>query len=213
MRHFHLFTSIVLIFGCINFGLAQEKKSAFQKNTHLFTIGYGAGNFSQDYLRNNVTAANETNSRFNAVGPLFGKYEFAIENKIGFGINFAYMKNTLEYTDENSMNQEYDAILSCETMSFLARFNYHIGHNERVDPYVGLGLGVRTLSWFYDDNDPSGNTAQNEKDVDYLGFSGHFPIGLDLTFGVRFYPTSVVGMYVETGIAKGVIQGGLSFKI
>lgn len=191
----------------------QEKTSAFEKNSHLFTIGYGAGNFSQDYLRNNVSAANKSNSSFIAVGPLFGKYEIAIEDKLGFGVNFAYMKNTLKFKDENSLNQEYNAELTCETMSFLARVNYHIGHNERIDPYVGLGVGVRNLKWLYDDDDPSGNTEQNGENLDYLNFSGHFPVGFDLTFGMRFYPTSFMGIYIETGIAKGVIQGGLSFKI
>lgn len=195
---------------------AASAPSLTRKGANNISIGIGTGNLVQEILRDAVNVTGNNSATFTATGPLFFKYENLVDKRIGFGFNVAYMKNNINYNDinQNSMGQDYtyNADLSCVTFSVIARFNYHFMDHDKIDPYIGLGIGYRNVKWAYSDNDQFGNTNSNEANI-ALSTLPSSPFGGEMTFGMRFLPHPNIGLYVEAGIAKGVIQGGLSFQI
>jgi len=195
---------------------AASAPSLTRKGANNISIGIGTGNLVQEILRDAVSLGNNNSVKFTATGPLFFKYENMVDKRIGFGINLAYMKNNINYNETNTNNMgqdyQYNADLSCTTFSVIVRFNYHFMDHDKIDPYIGLGVGYRSVKWNYSDNDPLDINNQNEANV-ALSTLPSSPFGGDLTFGVRFLPHPNIGIYMEAGIAKGVIQGGLTFQI
>jgi len=213
---FAIFTALSFSAMAQEEGSGSTSTSLTRKGANNISIGIGAGNISQDFLRESVNISNTATASFQAIGPLFFKYENMVDDKIGFGLNVAYMKNTIDFvqssTNSNGQDYTYNADLSCATFSVLARFNYHFMDHDKIDPYIGLGVGYRNVNWSYSDNDQFGNSASNEANI-ALSSLPSSPFGADMTFGVRFLPHPNIGIYMEAGIAKGVIQGGLSFQI
>ena len=176
----------------------------FQQENHNISIGYGAGNFAQSIMEDAIY--NDNTTTFKSLGPLFVKYEYAIDPHVGIGVNFAYMKNTISGLNDQNAKAE----LSRSTYSILARVNFHMGESKVVDPYIGIGIGVRQVNWEYKDGD---NDPNNDGDFWDDELTDLFPLGMDLTIGVRVHPVPEVGFYLEIGAAKGIIQGGLSFNL
>lgn len=195
--------------------VAQEtSQPLFHKGITNVYLGYGAGNFTQSFLSDIVGLSNNNSLdvTFKTVGPLFAKLEYGFDDKVSMGINFAYMKNTIGYTQEGFQDTSayfYNADLSCTTWSILARVNYHIGNNDKIDPYIGIGLGYRAVNWNYTDTDPFDINDRNQSNLE-LNLIPSFPLGMDLTFGARIMPIPQFGLFAEVGVAKGIIQGGIT---
>lgn len=197
---------------CILLSAQESNQPLFREGVNNFYLGYGAGNFSQEFLRDIAGLNNDNNDvSYKTVGPLFIKYEHGFDDKVSMGFNFAYMRNSISYREEGFQDSAYfyNADLSCTTWSILARVNYHIGDNDKIDPYIGLGMGYRAVSWRYDDDDPFNNSRQNRSSLD-LDIIPSFPLGMDLTFGIRIMPIPQFGLFAEVGVAKGIVQGGIT---
>ena len=133
---------------CILLSAQESNQPLFREGVNNFYLGYGAGNFSQEFLRDIAGLNNDNNDvSYKTVGPLFIKYEHAFDDKVSMGFNFAYMRNTISYREEGFLDSAYfyNADLSCTTWSILARVNYHIGDNDKIDPYIGLGMDIVQL--------------------------------------------------------------------
>lgn len=172
---------------------------AFPKGSSSLSFGYGAGTFmgaiSRNFDINNDVA-------YSSMGPVYFKFEHAMDDHIGLGVNVAYATNEWTYSYQYDSTQ-YKGGTSRSTYSILARFNYHIGSSEKFDPYVGFGLGYRDAKWTIDDEGPQDSGVE---------IKSIFPFGMDMTFGFRYFPAPNFGLYAEVGAAKSVVQGGLSVK-
>ena len=74
-----------------------------------------------------------------------------------------------------------------------------------------MGVGYRKDSWKVESNDPDPERDYlSSPSTSILVFSQKYAI--DMTIGSRFMFTEKIGAYVEVGIAKAVIQGGLTAK-
>lgn len=180
-----------------------SKSQAFEQGKNGFQIGYGFGNFIQAVF-NSYDIYDEL--KIGIGGPMFVKYEYAVSDKIGFGLNIAYASAKVTYKDldyTTSSGDIYEASINWSTLSFLARMNVHFGESDVIDPYWGVGMGYRTASWKFDDNDP---------DYGSESITNLMPIGFETTFGCRFMFASNFGAYVEVGFAKAIFQGGLALK-
>jgi opacity protein-like surface antigen len=209
------FLSICLSLAFGTLCLAQDgqnaaEKPAFEMNKHYISAGIGAGNFYQTFFRLILNSNEENSASFSSVGPLFFKYEYALTDKFGLGVHVASITNKANYTYDNN-NQTFNAELTCNAYSILARANYHFVNRKVIDPYVGLGLGYKGYKLSFTDNNQDRSKGLNtiEKGLNQLP---NFPLGVELTFGFRVMPTNFIGFYMETGLAKGVIQGGLVAK-
>lgn len=178
---------------------AQE--TAFYQGSSTFTIGYGFPNIGKSILKIG-NSAGVTDSKITGVGPLHAKYEYAVSDKVGVGVSVGYVSFADEYT-QNSGGPTYKYKDAITSLGILARFNYHFGGNDKVDPYVGIGAGYNNWSLKTTTNDPDG-TGNSITIPIKVGFEGGV--------GVRYYFTPNIGAYAELGYGKSILQGGLAFK-
>ncbi len=200
MKKIIYFSLLLAFVSNSNFTSAQ----LFQQDKHNISIGYGAGNLAQALMKDAVSFDNTTTLK--SLGPLFVKYEYAIDPHVGIGVNYAYMKNTISGRTDLNANAE----LSRSTYSVLARVNFHMGKSNVVDPYIGIGFGLRQVNWKYTDDD---NNPDNDENYWDASLTNIFPLGMDLTIGMRVHPVPEVGFYLEIGAAKGIVQGGVSVNL
>jgi opacity protein-like surface antigen len=179
---------------------------AFQQGKSSIQLGYGFGNFSQAYFQTYETNYPDEFS-YKGTGPFFVKYEYAVTDKIGLGLNIAYIGAEVSYVDKGHVTTSgafYKQTITWTSTSFLARMNLHFGDNEKFDPFWGFGMGYRTGTYKYDDNDPNYDNSEKAKSI--------IPFGFETTVGARFYFTDNIGIYAETGLAKAVFQGGITLN-
>lgn len=164
------------------------------------SAGYGFPNFTRTLFK---IADGVSNLDSHVYGPMYGKFEYAVNDIIGFGVNAAYTYGQASYetTDDNLDSVIYNTSFTYKSYSVLARLNFHFGDADRIDPYAGIGMGYRNTNYAYDSDDP------NFDEEDFNSFM-HF--GADLTIGARFYLTDNIGIYGEVGLAKSPLQVGLS---
>jgi hypothetical protein len=176
----------------------------FQHWRTYISAGIGTGNLSSSVFKEAVKSSNRSNLIHRTSGPFYLKYEYGLSDVIGLGLNYAYLKDEVTFTQQTNSGL-LNAKVGRRTQSLLLRFNFHLSKSEVVDPYIGLGLGFRTASWFYEDNKGGNDFLEQDFNV-----SRFFPLGAELTFGTRLMLSPNIGAYTEIGISKGIIQVGLT---
>lgn len=205
--------NILRIFFCFSFitigSSLKAQSDDFIQDQSAVQVGYGFGNLMQGVFEAYTAQVGYSNS---AVGPMFLKYEYAISDKLGFGLNIAYASTTADYKEtyyDNNSNQshQYNAKIKYNAYSFLARINWHFGNSKKFDPYWGIGLGYRSYSFKYTSDAP------DYADDEGASFEAIFPLGFEATVGARYLFTDNFGVYAETGLAKAVVQFGLVLRL
>lgn len=168
---------------------------AFEQGTKVISVGYGFGN-----LNKALFSAYQSNDgyQYKGFGPLFGKFEYGVSDKIGLGLNIAHIGSTMTWNEGS-----YKSEMAWRNTSALMRLNIHFSNSDKLDAFWGAGVGYRFGKWDYSDNDPS---------MDDITFSNVIPLGFETTIGVRYFFVEHVGVYAEAGLAKAPIQFGLSAK-
>jgi opacity protein-like surface antigen len=197
--------SFVLLTGLAFVAPAAVSAQAFPEGSNSISIGYGGVTLLSSISKN---FDNYADVKYSGMGPIYFKFEHAMTDNLGLGVNVAYATNEWNYkytgSDANGNPATYTETTTRSTYSILARLNYHIGSNDKFDPYLGLGLGYRDATWKYDSTAPEGTSGVELK--------GLMPLGMELTMGLRYFFTDNIGLYAEFGAAKSVLQGGLSVK-
>lgn len=195
----HLATLLLLL--VLSMG---AKAQYFRLETHYITAGYGFGSFIQA-IQSEVDDVTSTYST-SATGPVYLKYEHALTGKFGIGVAVAYANFGFDYTEKDaSGTTTYSHETDYTTFSILARMNWHFAEKEGFDPYIGVGLGYRDGNWTYKTNDPDGS--------DEINYSVSFPFGFETTIGARIRLSGGLSAYTEIGLAKSVVQLGLTQRI
>jgi hypothetical protein len=177
----------------------------FEQGRSIISVGYGFGNFSRAFL---FAIIEYDDYSFKSLGPLHLKYEYAINNSLGFGIGFNYInynlnwKNTY-YNDVTMQDELYNESLTYNSLSILVRLNHHFFHQNGLDIYWGSGIGYRHNFYTY-----TSDYSDYDENADLVNL---FPVGFELTVGLRYFFTPNVGAYIEGGFAKSAIQFGLCF--
>ncbi len=168
-----------------------------QPGNMAISAGYGFPSLTKTVF--NVVEGQNVSTGF--VGPVYGKFEYMINETVGFGMNFAYSYGKASYLTSGTEADSifYNTSFTYKSYSALARFNFHFGNSTNFDPYAGIGLGYRNANYSYTSGDPNYNPT------DLNGFN-HF--GLDFTIGARMFFTENFGVYGEVGIAKSPMQVG-----
>jgi opacity protein-like surface antigen len=182
----------------------QSQAQAFEEGHSYVSVGYGFITFL-GVLNKTFDVYDDVTYR--SLGPIYLKYEYAVTDNIGVGLNFAYATNEWEYRYNPGFdNNFYTESTLRSTYSILARINFHLGDGDKFDPYIGYGIGYRDATWSTSSTDPLGTGS---------GFNvkGLMPLGMELTFGARYMFTDNIGLYAELGAAKSIFQGGLTIKI
>ncbi|MDB5261046.1 MAG: hypothetical protein JWQ14_327 [Adhaeribacter sp.] len=137
---------------------------------------------------------------YNAGGiPLGASVEVGIKNNIAVGGFIDYVNYNRKF---NGFKWKYNFLY------FGGRASYHLGDlfaalgmaNEKLDPYAGLSLGLRTVS--YKENDNYQNYVSPYKTHVFVG--GHL--------GARYFFTHNIGGFAEVGYGVSALRLGLAVK-
>lgn len=187
------------------FGVTNSSAQAFEEGTSSASIGYGFVNFGNAVLN---TYTSEEGYSYSTLGPLFLKYEYAISEKFGIGLNVSYLTGTAEWTSTSfdpTLNRDVNHTNSVNRTGYniMMRFNWHFGDHDMIDPYFGLAGGYRSNNWKFESSDD---------DLVFEDIPTLIPFGIEATFGSRFLFTDYLGAYVELGLARAFFQVGVTGK-
>ena len=181
-----------------------KERLSFEEGDLFFTGGFGFGNLIVSTFEASG-ANNDLHEKRTTTGPLFFKFEQALSDKLGFGVNLAFLTLKNSWTD--AVDPSIYGTGRYTGWSALARVNYHFKPGKFFDPYMGFGMGYRNDKVTETSTDP--NNPRFDTEVIDIPIN----LGLDITFGFRMMFSENLGMYMETGMAKGVVQLGLSARI
>lgn len=180
------------------------------ENPHYISIGAGAPNMAVSFFNIYDT---KKNFQIEGKGPYHFKYEYKVANFLGLGLNINNASYKVTYTDDffdtsKGVIMPNNITISNNNTAFNLRANLHfinIEKNEFIDAYWGFGLGLKfgglKVSSSYQGANPSIKLPNISK------------IGIESTLGVRFMPIKNIGIYAEVGLAKSIIQGGITFRL
>ncbi len=185
----------------------SNAQSAFEKGKSYVSVGYGYQILSiKSIYKVYDNPLLYSGFSVSGMGPIRVNYEYAVSDKLGVGLNIGYtsasVKFTDSYTDGSGNTQTYNYKYKYSKLTILPRLNWHLGESEKVDPYIGFGIGFKKVTYALETNDP------NFQGIKLSGL----PVGFDATFGCRFLFTPNIGAYVEVGAGHGFLQGGLVAK-
>lgn len=178
-----------------------------EQGTILIDAYYGFPNLYKTALKTSYANGSGVNNiKVGGIGPVGGKFEYLIADKVGIGLDFNYTNTFVSYSEYDSFDDMiYNYEVSRSVLRIFPRFNYHFGNSDSFDGYAGVGAGFRNASWAFESNDPSFNNQS---------IDGLVPVAFRLFVGGRYFFTDNLGLNMEFGLGGGaLIQGGISFKI
>jgi hypothetical protein len=179
-----------------------------QSQNQVVSFGLGAPNL---YKAAFLIADNGNEVKYKGLGPIHLKYENRIHERISIGLSINHVRYQFDFKDQYlDTNQGRilvnDIRIKGQNTAFNAKFNFHYLKQEgMVDLYSGFGLGLRfgkpKVSATYEGSKPK------------ITLPNLSIIGAEFTLlGVRTYFTENIGAYAELGIAKSIVQAGLSYR-
>lgn len=177
-----------------------RKNTGFNKGDSYFTAGYGWPSAMRSFSKIFSVFTTKKAEYTNIMGPFYFKYEYGLTQNIGLGIDCAFeqftqIKFELDSAGIVAIYYENGYFTSA---SFIARLNIHAPVSERFDSYGGFGIGYK-----YDDF----HTESQPR------YEQNFPVGLDATIGLRYFPLKYIAIYSEVGFAKSIVQIGITVVI
>lgn len=195
-----LFTAIIaLISTNVNGQSAQE-------GNVIIDAYYGFPDLYKSTFRTAyANSGSEIDLKMTGLGPLGGRIEYLLTDKVGLGLDVVYNSAGIEYKEFDSFdNKTYEYDFTTNKIGALVTFNFHFVDNDKLDVagIVGAGYSNRTFSF-------------TSTDPNYLesSVSGIIPVGFKLGAIMRYYFSDNIGMNLGIGIGQGgLLNGGLSFK-
>jgi hypothetical protein len=196
---------IALLFFCCFWNSLFAQDTLYRKNNFYF--GYKLTNelfyFWEEGDKDGSLSASEYNYKLSSKVFYF-KYVRQTNYEYELGVTTALSLGDVH--NDVYCNGQY--IYPCKaqrkrfSFSLMLRYNYPVIRKKHLDIYYGGGLGMRITSYYdYTDNVP------RVEDDDLLRI--FWPIAVEGVGGIRFYPIKNIGLYIEAGLAKTLVQGGL----
>ncbi len=162
----------------------SRNSGSFSRKASLLSFGIGFPNRSGtglDYW-------NDDDRRL-GIGPGYVKYEHGLTDEIGLGGYVAAAASRYKY----GPNRRYTDHIFAGSLGIMGFYHFNkLIPVRKLDVYAGAGVGVRQLTYSYDDNFP-GDTSD-----DRTSFTA-MPL---FKVGARWYFTRMFGVYAEGGYDK-----------
>lgn len=190
---------------------ALKNRNSFSKEKIVITSGYAFPNFYNSIYSNIKTDFPE--SERSSLGPIFLRGEYGFHNRWGVGLHVRFANSQITYPQKGAIYDAENNPIRDTTFSYnsnasniavMARINYHFSTTPKIDPYVGVGVGYghNLIKWDF---------STDKKGKEYA-ISKPSPIAFEVTCGIRYYITDVVGIYAEGGYSASLLNGGVAFK-
>ena len=193
----------VAVFGLS--GLNKLNAQAVNQGNVMVDVFYGFPNLAKTLISNTVDDLDSTdNIDIGGIGPVGGRFEYMISDKVGLGLEGNYSSASVTY-NADSAGTTYNYEVKRSVVRFMPKFYIHFGSSSDFDAYFGVAAGYRNVTWSFTSNDPN---------YDGIEDSGGIPFALRLSVGGRYYFTDNIGLSMEIGFGggSGVVNGGLAFK-
>ncbi len=195
----------LLVFGQTNNETKPQSHGSWTENSKIISFGLGGPNTDPFYYVKLDASSTSTLSDFKSDLVQHAKAEFALTGHFGFVIsaNRSSLKYKESYFVNNSFGSTKNTIdLNLKVITINLRINYHFLYDKIIDPYIGIGAGLRKIEL---------TTPSSVYKV--TAFEPRIPFGFEATLGLRMLVAGRAGVYFETGIGRSFIQGGLSLNL
>ena len=191
--------------------LPSGANAQLEQGNVLIDVYYGFPNlYTTAFKTTYANSGQEVDLRVGGIGPMGGRIEYLLSDKIGFGIDVGYNNSTIQYTEVSTdpitgqPTTQYDYNFSTKKLGVIATFNYHFVQNEQLDAYAVIGGGYGNRSFKFESTDPNYQTEE---------ISGIIPISGKIGVGMRYFFTDNIGANFAVGLGQGgVVNIGLSAK-
>lgn len=183
------------------------------KDTIFAEVYYGGPNFEKvisSFLINElgIEAIDVT-----GIGPLGGKFEYMVADKLGLGFNVIYNTVEIDYlydslNNDGSLYKTYSGNLAMKRLRAQVLLNYHIElANPDIDFYLGIRAGSNQRFWSATSSNPEEFDSGKIKATKAL-----FPVSVRVCTGFRYYFSEIIGLNMEFGFGGPLVSAGLSLK-
>lgn len=208
--------SYLLIF-LLSFILKPAFSQVYEPGNMVVDAYYGWPNLFTAVVKSSYEANKqfiEEDIKIGSIGPLGGKFEYLISERIGIGLNVNYantsVKAKIVRSELNSGTGTYEDVqynykASLPRLRIMPMINIHIGSSDKVDPYVAFGGGYSSFNIKETTNDPNYKNGSVNLKVT--------PVALRAEFGVRYFFTDHFGISGQFGLGGGpLLAAGLAAK-
>jgi hypothetical protein len=210
----------ILVASAACFALLKPVASNAQleKGSVIIDAYYGFPNLYTSVFKTfYANSGQEMDLRIGGFGPVGGRLEYLLSDKVGFGVDVGFNNSTVQYS-EQGINQVYDPNtgtttdvpyfydynFSTKKIGVIATFNFHFVQTEELDAYATIGGGYGSRSFAFETNDPS----FEEEDI-----SGVIPFSGKIGVGMRYFFTDNIGANFAVGFGQGgLVNLGLSAR-
>lgn len=192
--------------------LAIAGTCAAQEQKHHLSIGIGVPNIPrQTFNRINVFES-KSNYSNKGKGPYHIKYEYRPLWYFGLGLNLNYMDYQVSYSEDAIDTIQGKLVMnnikiSAWNLASNIRANVYFTNpenRENLDIYIGIGMGYR-----FGDFKVESELNQYKPKVELPSL---LKLGLEATFGFRYFFNENIGIYSEIGPAKSLVQAGITAR-
>jgi len=189
---------IILTFAILIFGWQLSNAQALVQGNSLVNVGMGFGSYIGTGTGYTTTFP-----------PLYGGYEYMINDNITVGIFASYTASEYKYSMPT-----YDETRGVGTDVWKWKFsylnagvlgNYHFVNNDQFDAYGGLKLGYTNVSSKFDSSNDETNSIFKTLN---LATSG---VLFGAQVGARYFFSEHIAVNLELGYGVAVASGGLTF--
>lgn len=195
--------------GTTSFGQAVEEGNV------IIDAYYGFPNLYTSVFQSlYANSGTESNVNVGGLGPVGGRVEYMLADKIGLGVDFAYSGSSVEFQQDvtttdpvtfETTTTTYDYDYSTAKIGAMVTFNYHFLDNDQLDAYAMVGAGYKNRNFSFSSTDP------NYEEVTVSGTI--LPIASRIGVGMRYFFTDNIGLNLAVGFGQGgIVNGGISAK-
>ncbi|MFH0866748.1 MAG: hypothetical protein V1904_11170 [Bacteroidota bacterium] len=187
----------------------HNRSGILEKGKIVFDVYYGFPSFRTFVLKNRYLPGNEINSASGTLGPLGGKVEYMLGDRIGIGLDINYVFSWVSWTEEESVYNPYgywtdgDYKVANPRIGIMPRFYYHYINNDMFEMYASAAIGYKSNAFRNTSNDPYWEPTDIQR----------IPIGGRICIGGRLFFTDNIGMNFEFGIGGALFTVGLAGKL
>lgn len=200
----------VLIALCSFTNTTNLSAQVSQKGDKIIDVYYGFPNlYSAVFKMAHAETGSELNVDFGGIGPIGGRFEYLVTDRIGLGLDIGFNSSTINFS-KSGFNQLmepviYDYAYSTQKLGVMATLNYHfLKNSEKFDLYGILGIGYGNRTFELTSTDPNYVTESYDTPL---------PIAARLGIGMRYMFTDNLGANLSLGAGQGgLVNGGLSYK-
>ena len=210
-------STLVLVLISISPLLAQvnekddNEETLLINNKNNISFSYGIGTYT--ILNKMVMGLGDYNPNYKTgtSGAFSLKYERLISPTLSVGFTLNYLEDYASVSSNDSFKLSVVKVtenLTRRTYSILVRTNFYYMKFNKLDNYVGVGIGYRKdwKTYDYKFDNPDYVVPENER----IEIQVFCPIGFEFVGGVRYLLSKNVGFFGEFGFAKAALQCGFT---